>query len=146
MATSTISALRSALVSLIEARLTTDAVTGVTVSAWQIPNMTRQDHLMLGGVEATQEDMTYTMREETYDVEGTIWIPRPGSNAVDASTVETRALVVFASVESALTGSPSVTGTVFDAEIRTYETNVQWFDDGWVAGVVVFNINVQAHL
>lgn len=144
--TSRVSLLRVTLVNDIIARLATDAVTGVTVSAFQVPNMTREDHVFLGGVEAVQTDMTYSFREENFDVDGAVWIPRMGSNPVDAYNVEARALEVFASVEKALRDDSTLDGVIFDAEIASYETNIQWFDDGWVAGVVSFTINVEAHL
>lgn len=150
MGTSTFQNLRAALATLITARFTTDAVTGVTV--FQYPpsgTQAREDMVWFGRITVDQEPLTMggTGRgvDELLTVDFRIAAPRNGGTQTEAAAAETRAETILASVENAVRADSTVGGTVMFAEVDTFESTPTFDELGFV-GVIEGTISCQANL
>lgn len=149
MATSTFENLRAGLVTEITSQLTTDAVTGVTVTPYPPlgDDWTRKDRIWFGSITFGQEP--YTMgsggfRQETLTVEGRVWCPRHGRDQQAGG--EQRSETVFASVENALRNDITVGGVVFNVELASAESIPDHIDESGPIGYVEFEVEAEAHL
>ena len=116
MATTTITAMRAALVTLLQAR---GGLSGVQIGYGMPPGALQREHILMGLVEATQEYRALgTARKfEDYTVTVHISVMREGT---DQQATDERALVLLAEVEAALRADPTVSGTVLTAEVGRY--------------------------
>ena len=152
MSTSTIQSVRSAIKTNISSRLSTDAVTGVTVRQYP-PTGTDtqlQDWIFLIEADATRQHLTFGATNtgkdvETYDFTGQVWVYKSGASEDDLSAAETRALAVFASVENAIRITDDSPDSSFHAQITRYKVT-PYPDASNSVCVVEFTIEVEAHL
>lgn len=146
MTTSTIVSFRTAFASAISSQLSTDGVTGVTVNAYPQVDAGRGDLIVLGDVSAAQTHLDFGGdRDETYSLNGEVVAPKDGGHLSDATAAETRALAIFASIENTLRDDPTVSGSVFHAQIASYRSEVLIDERGYI-GHIEFTIDVEAHI
>lgn len=87
-------------------------------------------------------------RQESYDVEATIWSFSPDLTAEAAATAEQRAFTIFGEIEDVLADTPKLgltTGIIQRASIEVFEVGLIPFEKGW-ASVIVPTIKVEARL
>ena len=146
MSTSTIVAFRDALATAIGSQLTSDGTTGVTINKYPVVDTSRVDVIFLKDAEATQEHLALGgSREELYTLSGEVVAPQSGGSLDEASEAETRAILIFASIEDTLRADPTVTATVFNAEIASYKSAVVIDENGYI-GHIEFTIDVTGHI
>jgi hypothetical protein len=116
MATTTITAMRTALLALLQARA---GLAGVQLGYGMPPGALQREHMLLWLVEASQEyrALGTTRKFEDYTVTMHIGVVREGTNQKAA---DERALALMADVEAALRTDPTVSGTVLTAEVARY--------------------------
>jgi hypothetical protein len=126
MATSTLNDFRGNLAANITTQLATDTVTGVTV--FKFPPGDRApatDYLFIGRIETEQVRLVYGgPRSETLTAEVAVYVEQAGADDTVSDAVETRALVIAASVENTLRDDPTVdsgTPAVWDAEYAGHQ-------------------------
>ena len=121
MATSTLNDFRSNLAANITTQLTTDAVTGVTVTKYPPGDeAARTDQVFISRIETEQVRLVYGgPRSETLTADVVVFVQQPGAGDTVADAVEARALTIAASIETTLRDDPTVdsgTPAVWDAE------------------------------
>jgi hypothetical protein len=116
VATTTITAMRAALIALLQARA---GLTGVQLGYGMPSGALQREHILLGQVEATQEYAAIgTVRKfEDYTVALFISVTREG---VQQQEADERALALLAEVDACLRSNPTVSGTVLTAELARY--------------------------
>lgn len=126
MATSKFQDLRAALVSAINSRLTSQGVTGVTVTQFPpLGDVAFEDRIYLGRIRVDQEPLTMggTARLVDEDIEVDLFIEavKPGGDVTDMSEMEQRAEVMLGVVENALRADSDVGSTVLFGELASFE-------------------------
>ena len=146
MASSTVVAFRNAFATAIGAQLTSDGTTGVTVNKYGKVAVDWEDTITLLTAEADQDHLTMGgSRQETYTMSGVILAPKSGGTLDEASEGETRGLLILASIENTLRDDPTVSSSVFHAEVASYKSDVVIDERGYV-GQVEFTIDVTANI
>lgn len=144
MSTSTVPTLRAALASAIATQLTADGTTGVTIHKYKKVDPGVGDLIILGRADATQEHETYGgSRDERYTLGGKIYAPISGGSDVEAAEAETRAYLILASIENTLRDDPTVSASVFHAELVTYGGEAEIYEAQYV-GELEFAVEVTA--
>lgn len=100
-------------------------------------------------VEKTRVDQDYPtvpQREsfETYNVEGRIWIVTPGGGEAAIKAARDRALAILTQVQSECIANDTMTGSVRDVLLISYELE-QFALDGARDCRIAFILKVQAH-
>lgn len=117
MATSTVSALKAALLTRLQART---GLAGVQVTYGWPSGQVKRESIMLGGVTGNQEYRTVgaTQRMEEYTLTTYITVIREGSALQQAA--DERALALMAEVEADLRSDPTVNNTVLTAQLAGF--------------------------
>ncbi len=148
MATSRLRATRTGLVTAITNQLTTDGVTGVTVTAY-IPTSTeatREDRVWFDNISLSQQHMVMGGgREETLTVTGQIRAFKAGGSVTEQGEAEDRAEDILASVENAIRTDPDIASAVFHGQLVSAESSPD-FDETGAIGRIEFTLSVEAHL
>lgn len=85
-------------------------------------------------------------RDESYDIEATIWSFRPELDAKDAATAEARAFVILGVLEDLLADTPQIgLTTIRHAVLGDVGAALVPFETGW-ASVLIPSITVTARL
>ena len=151
MATSRFQNLRAAITTAITSRLTTDGVSGVTVTQYPpLGDYAREDRVFLTEIRSRQEPMTQGgtsgKRLEELEVDFIIQTPVHGGSVEEYADGETRAETILASVETAVRNDPTVSATVFNIELAEFTSSIQHLDEdgpyGWVEGT----FEAEAHI
>jgi hypothetical protein len=126
MASSKWQDLRAALVTAITARLTTQSITGVIVTAFPpLGDAAISDRVYMGRIRVTQEPLTMggTGRQVGEDIEVDVFVEAPhrGGDNDDLTTAESRAETIFSAVENALRTDSDVNNTLMFAEVTSFE-------------------------
>jgi hypothetical protein len=116
VATTTITAMRAALLALLQAR---PALAGVQLGYGMPTGALQREHMLLGLVDATQEyrALGTTRKFEDYAVTMHIGVMREGT---DQQAADERALALMAEVEAVLRADPTVSNTVLTAQVDRY--------------------------
>jgi hypothetical protein len=116
VATSTIPAFKNALYTRLAAR---SGLSGVQVSYGWPTGAVQREHIILGGVDGTQEYRAIGAqhRFEEYTLTVYINVLREG---VQQQTCDERCLALLAEVESELRSDPTVNNTVLTAELGSF--------------------------
>lgn len=150
MTTSRFQNLRVALQTQIVARLATDATTGVTVSAYPpLGDYAKVDRVWIGEIRGRQEPYTYSgtgSRMETLEVDLRVYAPTYGGSADEQLEAESRAELIFASVENTLRADITVSSTVYNVELDSFTSQVGMIDDQGPAGYIEAVILAEAHI
>jgi hypothetical protein len=114
MATSTIPAFKSALLSRLQARA---GLSGVQVTYGWPTGSVKRESIMLGGATGTQEFRTIgaTQKMETYTLDVYITVIREGH--ARQQNADERALALMGELEDELRDDPTVNNTVLTAEV-----------------------------
>ncbi len=150
MATSRLTALRTALVTDIVSQLSTDGTSDVTVTEYPpLGDFSREDRVWLAEISGTQEP--YTMgssgnRQELLEVDLRVYAPTFGGTSEEQSSGETRAETVFASVENAVRGDITVGSTVYNIELDSFTSSVGMVDGSGPAGYIEATLTAESHL
>ena len=146
MTTSRVPALRSALKTVIDAQLTTDAVTATVTEFHPGDEQTKTDCVWLGSITSTQEELAFGgSRMETLTVEGFIRVLKPGAGDTVAAAAEDQTHTILASIENALRNDITAGSAVFDCVVAGHESDVATDPEGRI-GVVAFTIEAEAHI
>lgn len=150
MASSKFQDIRAAFKTLVDARLTTQSVTGVEVFKTQpMGNVTREDMIWLGRISVDQEPLTMggTGRQVAEDLElaFSVRAPRSGSSQDEAAEGEARAEVLLSVIENALRADSTVGGTVMFAQVESFES-IPDYDEAGFIGTIEGTITCQANL
>ncbi len=145
--TSRTTALRAALKTPIETQLTTDAITGVQVSAFALgDDMQQTDAVWFGNIRGDQEEHHFGgARRELLEAEGFIWVVKPGAGATIAQDAETRAFAILGSIETAVRTDPTVAAVVFDAVILDTDSEPGATPEGRYT-LLKFTLGAEAHI
>lgn len=146
--TSRLRAARTGLVTLIQNRLTTDGVTGVTVTAYPPTGdeATREDRIWFESIPFDQEHFSAGgMRQETLTITGQIRAYISGGGQTEQGEAEDRALVIMASVERAIAVDPTISAAVFHGQLTRGESTPESDDKGAI-GAIEFVLQVQSHI
>ncbi len=150
MATSRLTALRAALAADIVSQLSTDSTTDVTVTEYPpLGDYTREDRIWLGDIEGTQEPYTTGpsgFRQEILEVELQVYAPTFGGTSEEQSSGESRAELIFASVENAVRGDITVGSTVYNIELDSFTSHVGQVDEHGPIGYVEATLTAESHL
>jgi len=150
MATSKVGAVRSALKTLIEARLVTDGITAVDVRKFPPVNdaNTTEDRIFLDVAEVSQEHHTFQSgRAEEIALSGKVTVMRSGSSEAEQQATETRALLLLGSIENGVRADPEASSSVFHVEIVDYTVTPQLVvNNQGVATEIEFELSVIAHI
>lgn len=150
MATSRFQNLRAALVTAIVNRLSTDAVTGVTVTQYPpLGDYARVDRVFLTEIRARQEPYTQGAsgsRMEELEVDFIVQAPTFGGTVEEHSDGEARAELILASVETAVRNDITVSATVFNIELESFTSSIAHIDDHGPYGFVEGTLVAEAHL
>lgn len=133
MATSQIGVVRAQIVSSWTARLATDGITGVTVTGFDPGDeATKQDRAHIAEMRSSQQLLTMGAgtRSEDLDIDGVIWILKPGAGQTISKNAEDRALAVFASLENALRADTSLSSVFLFGEVAELRSNMMATPDG----------------
>lgn len=118
MATSTITAYRSALQAKLAARA---GLAGVQISYGMPTGALSREHILFGEVNATQEYRTVGgasgLKYENYDMTVHVGVVREGRQQQQA---DERALVIMTEIESAIRSDPSCSNTVLVSQLSAY--------------------------
>jgi hypothetical protein len=149
--TSRLKTLRTELVTDIQAQLTSDGVSGVTVTPYPVlaDQWTREDRVWLGSITGEQEPLTQGpngKRVETLTVELTVYAPTFGGTEEEQAAGEGRAETIFASVETAVRTDITVNNTVFDVNVESYESNPAYVDADGPVGMFTAELVAEAHI
>ena len=151
MSTSSFQNVRAALAALIVARLTTDAVTGVTVFEYRPMGdiATREDMVWIDRVRIDQEPLSMggpsRLVDETVTLDLSVRAPRVGADQDDMKLAEQRAELIWASIETALRNSSSVSSTVMFADIEAFES-IPDYDELGAIGTIEATVTAVANL
>ena len=147
MATSPVYTLRTNLKTQIIARLTTDGISGVSVFAYPPGDEAPQtDLIYLEDDDPTQTNLVFGgSREETINLEGVVWVMKPGAGDTVAGAAEQRCLAIAASIENELRDDPTVNSAVFNAEYENGRGTPGVNPDGRTH-LKRFTITAEAHL
>lgn len=149
MATSKFHDIRAGLKTIIDARLTTDAVTGVTVLKYTPRNpaeYTREDLVWFGTVTTEQSQLAFgTARDERLRIDGYVYAPKSGGSLTEADEAEARAETIFDSIQTAIVNSDTINGVMLFGEVETVESNVE-YDDKGPFGIIQFTVAGVANL
>lgn len=118
MATSTIPAFKSALLSRLQGRA---GLSGVQVTYGWPNGAVKRESMMLGGVSGTQEFRTIgaTQKMEEYALDVYITVIREGQ--AHQQNADERALALMAELEDELRDDPTVNNTVLTAELGRFD-------------------------
>lgn len=118
MATSTITAYRSALQAKLAARA---GLAGVQISYGMPTGALSREHILFGEVNATQEYRTVGgasgLKYENYDMTIHVGVVREGRQQQQA---DERALAIMTEIESAIRSDPSCSNTVLVSQLSAY--------------------------
>ncbi len=146
MSTSTVPALRSALKTVIDAQLTTDAVTAVVTEFDPGDEQTKTDAVFFGSIRSQQEELAFGgSRMETLNAEGFIRVLRPGAGDTVAAAAEDQAHTILASIETALRDDITASGAVFDCVIAGHESGYATDPEGRIC-MIAFDIEAESHI
>ncbi len=150
MATSRLTALRVALAADIVSQLSTDGTSDVTVGEYPPlgDQFTREDRVWLAGISGTQEPYTSGpsgLRQEKLEVELRVYAPTFGGTSEEQLSGEARAELIFASVENTVRGNITVSSTVYNIELDSFESSVELDDKGPV-GYIEVTLTAESHL
>ena len=148
MVTSRLTALRIALAADIVSQLATDTTTGVTVTEYPpLGDYSREDRVWLGDIDGTQEPYTMgSVRKEILEVELTVAAPTFGGTSEEQASGEARAETIFASVENAVRGDITVSGTVYNIELSPFESHIDMLDEHGPVGYITATLTAESHL
>ena len=150
MATSRFQNLRVALAALIVARLSTDSTSDVTVTEYPpLGDPTREDRVWLAEISGTQEP--YTMgasgnRQEILEIELRVYAPTHGGTSEEQQSGESRAELIFASVENAVRTDITVSSTVYNIELASFTSHVDQVDGDGPIGFIEATLTAESHL
>ncbi len=150
MVTSRFQNLRVALAALIVTRLATDSTTDVTVTEYPpLGDYTREDRVWLAEISGTQEP--YTMgssgnRQEILEIELRVSAPTHGGTSEEQSSGESRAELIFASVENAVRTDITVSSTVYNIELTSFTSSVDQLDEHGPIGFIEATLIAESHL
>lgn len=141
MATSTIPAFKNALYTRLSART---GLAGVQVSYGWPSGAVQREHIVIGGVEGSQEFRAIGAqhRFEEYAVTVYINVLRQG---VQTQTCDERCLALMAELEAELRSDPTVNNTVLTAELGTFQLEPLANDESREARLRV-GVNVRARI
>lgn len=147
MATSRIQALRTQLVTSWTTQLTSDGITGVTVTGYDPADQaTKTDQAWVHDITTTQSLLTFSgTRDETLRVEGKVWVLKPGAGQTVANDAETRALTILGSLETILRTDTDLNSVILFAEIVEVTSSPMAIPDGQLC-VLSFELAVTANL
>lgn len=140
MASSQISAIRTAIVSVFTAAGITafgypPGDTAGTKSFVYLEEVAAdQSHLVFGGA-----------RDETLTVSGVVYTESAGATVAVAKTAEDAALVILAAVEDSLRTSDTLSAAAFHAEVSSYRSKPM-AGDGARVHVIEFDLDVEVHI
>lgn len=146
MATSTIGTVRSALDTLISAQLSGINVFSFMPGDKAFEGAAGYEFVALGDVlSGTQDHLSFGgSREETFTMQGIVFVAKSGTGDAQSAAAEDRALVVLAGVENALRGDDTP-GSVFHGEIAGYQVR-NGTGDARAWSQVEFEIDIVAHI
>lgn len=118
MATSTVPAFKSALLSRLQAR---PGLSDVQVTYGWPSGAVKRESMMLGGLNGSQEFRTIgaTQRMEEYGLDVYITVIREGQGR--QQNADERAFALMAEIEAELRSDPTVNNTVLTAELRDFD-------------------------
>jgi hypothetical protein len=145
----TASSLGAFLDALRDALCERDGLSGVRVFTGPVGEKDIGPENIVLAVEETGVDQDYPtvpQREsfETYEVEGRIWIVKPGSGESVIKAARDRALEILTQVQSECIGNDTMDGTVRDVLLVSY-TMSQFALDAARDCRIAFILRVQAH-
>jgi hypothetical protein len=146
MATSQIQTVRAALQSDIAAQLS-----GVNVFAYPpgdeaLEGVTAYEYVALGAADFDQTHLTFGgSREETFDLDGFIWVRKAGAGDTIAAAAETRAQQLLAGVEAALRADSTISSSAFHGQLTTGTSTPAADSEGRVHGIE-FTISIETHI
>ncbi len=150
MVTSRLTALRIALAADIVSQLATDVTTDVTVTEYKpLGDYSREDRVWLAKIIGDQEPFTMGpsgFRQEILEVELVVVAPTFGGTSEEQASGEARAETIFASVENAVRGDITVSGTVYNIELSSFESDVDVIDEHGPAGYITATLTAESHL
>lgn len=150
MATSRFQNLRAALASDISDQLTTDGVSGVTVTEYPpLGDYVREDRIYLAEIRGEQEPFTQGasgFRAETLEVDLVVYAPVHGGTVDEMKDAESRAETLFASVENAVRGDVTVSSTVFNIELDSFTSSIENIDEHGPVGFIEATLTAEAHI
>ena len=150
MATSRLTTLRVALAADIASQLSTDGTSDVTVTEYPpLGDYSREDRVWLAEISGTQEPYTIGasgLRQELLEVELRVYAPTFGGTSEEQSSGETRAELIFASVENAVRGDITVGSTVYNIELDSFTSQVNVVEEQGPVGYVEATLTVESHL
>lgn len=151
MATSSFQNIRTELASDITARLTTDAVTGVTVTEYPPTGAlaTKEDRVWIYRIRADQRDLTMGASGGLgEDLELTLYVyaPQRGGTEAEFQAASVRAETILASVENAVRTDPTISGAVLHATIASVEEEPSFDADGDAYALLEVTIAATANL
>ena len=150
MATSRFQNLRVALAALIVTRLSADNTSDVTVTEYPpLGDPTREDRVWLAEISGTQEP--YTMgstgnRQEILEIELRVYAPTYGGTSEEQQSGESRAELIFASVENAVRTDITVSSTVYNIELASFTSHVDQVDEHGPFGFIEATLIAESHL
>jgi hypothetical protein len=142
--------IRTALVTLINARLTTQSITGVVVTDFPpLGEVSFDDRIYLGRIRVDQEPLgmggASRLVDEEIEVELFVVASKPGGDNDDMKLCEERAEVIFSAVENGLRASSSVSSTVMFADVAAFES-VPFASDNRVGVMIEATVTATANL
>lgn len=150
MATSRLTTLRVALAADIASQLSTDGTSDVTVTEYPpLGDYSREDRVWLAEISGTQKPYTIGasgLRQEVLEVELRVYAPTFGGTSEEQSSGETRAELIFASVENAVRGDITVGSTVYNIELDSFTSQVNVVEEQGPVGYVEATLTVESHL
>lgn len=150
MSSSKFQDIRAALVTAINSRFTTDAITDVVVTEY-VPTgeVTREDRVWLERIRVIQQPLTMggTGRAvgEDIEIDLRVWAPRSGADLDDLKLAEQRAEAIFASIENALRNDSDVGNTLMFADIDSFES-IPIVDTDGAAGMIEAVVTGQSNI
>ena len=147
MATAQIGVVRAALLSDIDAQLTSDAVTGVATFAFPPGDEApATDLVFIGDISSPQEHLTFGgSRTETLSIPVHVYVLTAGKGDTVATTTEDRALEIAASLETAIRTDDTISATAFHAQITSVDTEAGVSPEGRYSQVTV-TIDCEVHI
>lgn len=110
-------------------------LSGVQVGTAPLGDETQREAIIFFGVDGTQEWgilSESSPKEDTYTIEGAIWINKPGAGEVTAKAARDRAVAIFAEVEAQVRSDQTINGLVMMCEAQSVRleqgsnTNGRW--------------------
>lgn len=118
MATSTVTALKAALLTSLQART---GLSGVQVTYGWPSGQVRRESIMLGGVSGTQQFRTVGATQKLEEYALTIYVTVIKEGSALQQSADERALALMAEVEDELRSDPTVTNTVLTAQLSRFD-------------------------